>query len=394
MRRINKVAVLGSGVMGSRIACHFANANVPVILLDIAPKDSTNTDSKIVRNKIVNDALQQTLKSNPSAVFNKAKAKLIQTGNFDDDLAMISECDWIIEVVVENLEIKKQLFEKVENYRKSNTIISSNTSGIPIHQMTDGRSDDFKKNFCGTHFFNPPRYLPLLEIIPTKDTDQSVVDFLMHYGDLYLGKTTVLCKDTPAFIANRIGVYSIMNLFHLVKEMNLSIDEVDRYTGTIVGRPKSATFRTTDVVGLDTLIKVAKGLQANLPNDESKSTFVIPEFILKMEANAWLGDKTKQGFYKKIKNEKGEKEILSLNLDTLEYQPKTKFKSASLEALKSIDDLKERLKFLAKAQDTAGVFFRKTMYNLFAYCSNRIPEISNELYRIDDAMRAGFGWEL
>jgi 3-hydroxyacyl-CoA dehydrogenase len=394
MRRINKVAVLGSGVMGSRIACHFANANVPVILLDIAPKDSTNTDSKIVRNKIVNDALQQTLKSNPSAVFNKAKAKLIQTGNFDDDLAMISECDWIIEVVVENLEIKKQLFEKVEKYRKSNTIISSNTSGIPIHQMTDGRSDDFKKNFCGTHFFNPPRYLPLLEIIPTKDTDQSVVDFLMHYGDLYLGKTTVLCKDTPAFIANRIGVYSIMNLFHLVKEMNLSIDEVDRYTGTIVGRPKSATFRTTDVVGLDTLIKVAKGLQANLPNDESKSTFVIPEFILKMEANAWLGDKTKQGFYKKIKNEKGEKEILSLNLDTLEYQPKTKFKSASLEALKSIDDLKERLKFLAKAQDTAGVFFRKTMYNLFAYCSNRIPEISNELYRIDDAMRAGFGWEL
>lgn len=394
MRRINKVAVLGSGVMGSRIACHFANANVPVILLDIAPKDSTNTDSKIVRNKIVNDALQQTLKSNPSAVFNKAKAKLIQTGNFDDDLAMISECDWIIEVVVENLEIKKQLFEKVEKYRKSNTIISSNTSGIPIHQMTDGRSDDFKKNFCGTHFFNPPRYLPLLEIIPTKDTDQSVVDFLMHYGDLYLGKTTVLCKDTPAFIANRIGVYSIMNLFHLVKEMNLSIDEVDRYTGTIVGRPKSATFRTTDVVGLDTLIKVAKGLQANLPNDESKSTFVIPEFILKMEANAWLGDKTKQGFYKKIKNEKGEKEILSLNLDTLEYQPKTKFKSASLEALKSIDDLKERLKLLAKAQDTAGVFFRKTMYNLFAYCSNRIPEISNELYRIDDAMRAGFGWEL
>lgn len=394
MRRINKVAVLGSGVMGSRIACHFANANVPVILLDIAPKDSTNTDSKNVRNKIVNDALQQTLKSNPSAVFNKSKSKLIQTGNFDDDLAMISECDWIIEVVVENLDIKKQLFEKVEKYRKPNTIISSNTSGIPIHQMTDGRSDDFKKNFCGTHFFNPPRYLPLLEIIPTKDTDQSVVDFLMHYGDLYLGKTTVLCKDTPAFIANRIGVYSIMNLFHLVKDMNLSIDEVDRYTGTIVGRPKSATFRTTDVVGLDTLIKVAKGLKANLPNDESKATFVIPEFILKMEANAWLGDKTKQGFYKKTKNEKGEKEILSLNLDTLEYQPKTKFKSASLEALKSIDDLKERLKFLAKAQDTAGVFFRKTMYNLFAYCSNRIPEISNELYRIDDAMRAGFGWEL
>ncbi len=394
MRRINKVAVLGSGVMGSRIACHFANANVPVILLDIPAKDSSNTDSSTLRNKIVNDALQQTLKSNPSAVFNKAKAKLIQTGNFDDDLSKISECDWVIEVVVENLNIKKQLFDRVEQYRKPGTIISSNTSGIPINLMLDGRSDDFKKNFCGTHFFNPPRYLPLLEIIPTKDTDKSVVDFLMHYGDLYLGKTTVLCKDTPAFIANRIGVYSIMTLFHLVKEMNLSIDEVDRYTGSIVGRPKSATFRTTDVVGLDTLIKVAKGLQDNLPNDESKSSFEIPEFILKMESNGWLGDKTKQGFYKKTKNEKGEKEILSLNLDTLEYQAKTKFKSSSLEALKSIDDLKDRLRFLSKAQDTAGVFFRKTMYNLFAYCSNRIPEISDELYRIDDAMRAGFGWEL
>jgi 3-hydroxyacyl-CoA dehydrogenase len=394
MRRINKVAILGSGVMGSRIACHFANANVPVILLDIAPKDSINTDSTTVRNKIVNDALLQTLKSNPSAVFNKAKAKLIQTGNFDDDLSKISECDWVIEVVVENLNIKKQLFDKVEQFRKPGTIISSNTSGIPINLMLDGRSEDFKKNFCGTHFFNPPRYLPLLEIIPTKDTDKSVVDFLMHYGDLYLGKTTVLCKDTPAFIANRIGVYSIMTLFHLVKEMSLSIDEVDRYTGSIVGRPKSATFRTTDVVGLDTLIKVAKGLQENLPNDESKSSFEIPEFILKMESNGWLGDKTKQGFYKKTKNDKGEKEILSLNLDTLEYQAKKKFKSSSLEALKTIDDLKDRLKFLSKAQDTAGVFFRKTMYNLFAYCSNRIPEISNELYRIDDAMRAGFGWEL
>lgn len=394
MRRINKVAVLGSGVMGSRIACHFANANVPVILLDIAPKDSNISDSTQVRNKVVNDALQQTLKSNPSAVFNKAKAKLIQTGNFDDDLSKIAECDWIIEVIVENLDIKKQLFDKLEKFRKAGTIISSNTSGIPINLMLDGRSDDFKKNFCGTHFFNPPRYLPLLEIIPTNNTDQSVVDFLMHYGDLYLGKTTVLCKDTPAFIANRIGVYSIMTLFHLVKEMNLSIDEVDRYTGAIVGRPKSATFRTTDVVGLDTLIKVAKGLQDNLPNDESKSSFQIPDFILKMESNNWLGDKTKQGFYKKTKNEKGEKEILSLNLDTLEYQAKTKFKSSTLEALKSIDDLKERLRILAKAKDTAGVFFRKTMYNLFAYCSNRIPEISDELYRIDDAMRAGFGWEL
>lgn len=394
MRRINKVAVLGSGIMGSRIACHFANANVPVLLLDISPKDAKPDDSKAIRNKIVNDAISATLKSNPSAVFNKSKAKLISTGNFDDDLHLISDCDWVIEVVVENLEIKKQLFEKVEKFRKAGTIISSNTSGIPIHLMAQGRSEDFKKHFCGTHFFNPPRYLPLLEVIPTADTNKEVVDFLLHYGDLYLGKTTVLCKDTPAFIANRIGVFSIMSLFHLVKEMGLSIDEVDKYTGTIVGRPKSATFRTTDVVGLDTLIKVAKGLQDNLPNDEAKDAFQVPDFISKMEANNWLGDKTKQGFYKKTKNEKGEKEILSLNLDTLEYQTKTKFKSASLEALKNIDDLKDRLKFLAKANDTAGIFFRKTMYRLFAYCSNRIPEISDELYRIDDAMRAGFGWEL
>lgn len=402
MRRINKVAVLGSGVMGSRIACHFANAGVSVLLLDIAPKTLTDAEastgltleSPSVKNRIVNDALKQTLSSNPSAVFTKSTAKLIKTGNFDDDLSKIFDCDWVIEVVVENLGIKQSLFEKVEQYRKHGSLITSNTSGIPIHLMCENRSDDFKKNFCGTHFFNPPRYLPLLEIIPTKNTAQEVIDFLMHYGDLYLGKTTVLCKDTPAFIANRIGVFSILSLFHLVDEMGLSIDEVDRYTGTIVGRPKSATFRTTDVVGLDTLIKVARGLQDNLPNDESKDAFVIPEFITKMEANNWLGDKTKQGFYKKIKNDKGEKEILSLNLKTLEYEPKQKFKSSSLEALKTMENLKDRLQFLNSATDTAGIFFRKTMYKLFAYCSNRIPEITDDLFRLDDAMRAGFGWEL
>ncbi len=402
MRRINKVAVLGSGVMGSRIACHFANAGIAVYLLDIAPKQlneleqssGLSLDDKRVKNRIVNDALKQTLSSNPSAVFTKQTSKLITTGNFDDNLAWISECDWIIEVVVENLQIKQSLFEKVEQYRKSGTLITSNTSGIPIHLMTDNRTDDFKKHFCGTHFFNPPRYLPLLEIIPTQHTNKEVVDFLLHFGDLYLGKTTVLCKDTPAFIANRIGVFSILSLFHLVGEMGLSIDEVDKYTGTLVGRPKSATFRTTDVVGLDTLIKVARGLQDNLPNDESKAAFQIPEFISKMEANNWLGDKTKQGFYKKVKKDNGEKDILSLNLKTLEYEPKTKFKSASLEALKNIDDLKERLTFLHSASDTAGIFFRKTMYALFAYCTKRIPEITDDLFRLDDAMRAGFGWEL
>ncbi len=402
MRRINKVAVLGSGVMGSRIACHFANAGIKVFLLDIAPNSLTDAEQASgltlehpsVKNRIVNDALKQTLSSNPSAVFTKQTSKLITTGNFDDHLQWIKECDWVIEVVVENLGIKQSLFERVEQYRSPGTLITSNTSGIPIHMMTEGRSDDFKKHFCGTHFFNPPRYLPLLEIIPTKDTDSSVVDFLLHFGDLYLGKTTVLCKDTPAFIANRIGVFSILSLFHLVEEMGLNIDEVDKYTGTIVGRPKSATFRTTDVVGLDTLIKVARGLQDNLPNDESKAAFQIPSFIEKMEANNWLGDKTKQGFYKKIKNEKGEKEILSLNLKTLEYETKSKVKSSSLEAMKTMDNLKDRLRFLNSASDTAGVFFRKTMHKLFAYCTNRIPEIADEIYRLDDAMRAGFGWEL
>ncbi len=402
MRRINKVAVLGSGVMGSRIACHFANAGIKVFLLDIAPKSLTDTEQASgltlehtsVRNRIVNDALKQTLSSNPSAVFTKQTSKLITTGNFDDHLHWIKECDWVIEVVVENLGIKQSLFERVEQFRTPETLITSNTSGIPIHMMTEGRSEDFKKHFCGTHFFNPPRYLPLLEIIPTKDTDKSVVDFLLHFGDLYLGKTTVLCKDTPAFIANRIGVFSILSLFHLVEEMGLSIDEVDKYTGTIVGRPKSATFRTTDVVGLDTLIKVARGLQDNLPNDESKEAFQIPSFIEKMEANNWLGDKTKQGFYKKTKNDKGEKEILSLNLKTLEYETKARVKSSSLEAMKTMDNLKDRLRFLNTAQDTAGVFFRKTMHKLFAYCTKRIPEIADEIYRLDDAMRAGFGWEL
>ncbi len=402
MRRINKVTVLGSGVMGSRIACHFANVGVEVLLLDIVPKELTdfekakgiNTDSKLFRNRIVNEALQQTYKANPASLYRKDFAKRITTGNFDDDISKIANSDWVIEVVVENLNIKKQLFEKVEQYRKPGTLITSNTSGIPIHLMTEGRSDDFKKHFCGTHFFNPPRYLKLLEIIPTDQTSIDVVDFLMHYGDLYLGKSTVLCKDTPAFIANRIGVYSIMSLFHLVNEMDLSVDEVDKYTGPILGRPKSATFRTTDVVGLDTLTKVAKGLVDNLPNDEAKDVFQLPEFIQKMETNNWLGDKTKQGFYKKSKNEKGETEILSLNLKTLAYEPKQKVKSNTLDAMKNVEDVKERMRIFASGTDRAADFFRKSFYGLFNYCSNRIPEIADELYRVDAALRAGFGWEL
>jgi 3-hydroxyacyl-CoA dehydrogenase len=394
-RVIKKVAVLGSGVMGSRIACHFAGIGIQVLLMDIVPNEAKESDNKTLRNKVVNDSLQAAVKSNPSPVYTKDVVKKITTGNFDDNLKEISTCDWIIEVVVERLDIKRSLYEKVEQFRKPGTLITSNTSGIPIHLLSEGRSDDFKKHFCGTHFFNPPRYLRLLEIIPTPSTDLSIVDFLMDYGDLYLGKTTVLAKDTPAFIANRIGVFGIMAIFQLVEKMGLTIDEVDALTGPIIGRPKSATFRTADVVGIDTLVKVAKGVYDNCPNDEHREVFQIPSWLNKVVENNWLGDKTGQGFFKKMPpSPKGEKEIYSLDLKTLEYKPRQKPKFASVDAAKPIDDLKQRLKMLAAAQDKAGEFYRQFHYGLFSYISNRIPEISDEVYRIDDAMMAGFGWEI
>jgi 3-hydroxyacyl-CoA dehydrogenase len=403
-RIIKKIAVLGSGVMGSRIACHFAGIGLQVLLLDIAPKELNDaekakgltTDHPAVKNRIVNDALAATLKSNPSPVYTKDVIKKIKPGNFTDNMNDISSCDWIIEVVVERLDVKQSVFTEIEKYRKTGTLITSNTSGIPIHLMAEGRSDDFKKHFCGTHFFNPPRYLRLLEIIPTKYTDPEVINFLLHYGDLYLGKTTVLCKDTPAFIANRIGVYGIMAIFGLVEKLGLTIDEVDALTGPIIGRPKSATFRTADVVGIDTLVKVAKGVHDNCPNDEAKNTFIIPSWLEKVVANNWLGDKTGQGFFKKMKtpNAKGEKEILVLDLKTLEYVQRTKPKFATVETAKPIDDLKARLKALVNGTDKAGAFYRDFHYGLFSYISHRIPEISDELYRVDDAMMAGFGWEI
>ena len=401
-RAIKKVAVLGSGIMGSRIACHFANIGVEVLLLDILPKDLTpeeqgkglSLEDKSVRNRIVNTALETAIKSNPSPVFSKKVVTRITTGNFEDNMKDIASCDWTIEVVVERLDIKKTVYDLVEKYRKPGTLITSNTSGIPIHLMAEGRTEDFKSHFCGTHFFNPPRYLRLLEIIPTPDTKQEVVDFLMHYGDKFLGKTTVLCKDTPAFIANRVGVYSIMALLHLVEKMDLTVEEVDKFTGPALGRPKSATFRTTDVVGLDTMINVANGLSQNLPNDKSHDLFKLPSYVEKMQENKWLGDKTQQGFYKKVKGSNGQSEILSLDLKTFEYKPQQKVKSATLEATKPIDDLRERMKVFAKGTDKAGEFFRTSFFGLFEYVSDRIPEISDELYRIDDAMRAGFGWEL
>lgn len=392
-RSIRKVAVLGSGVMGSRIACHFAGIGVQVLLLDMVPKSAEASSQPAERNKLVNDALQAAVKSNPSPVFTKEVVKRITTGNFDDNMKDIVGCDWIIEVVVERLDIKQLIYEKVEKFRKPGTLVTSNTSGIPIHMMAEGRSEDFKKHFCGSHFFNPPRYLRLLEIIPTPHTDPEIVDFLMHYGDLYLGKTTVLCKDTPAFIANRIGVFSIMSIFHIMNKLGLSIDEVDALTGPIIGRPKSATFRTADVVGIDTLVKVAKGVADNCPDDEAKAIFTIPAWLETVVNNNWLGDKTGQGFFKKTKSAAG-KEILTLNLQTMEYGPRSKPKFASIDAAKPVEDLKQRIKMLSASPDKAGEFYRQFHFSLFSYISHRIPEISDEIYRLDDAMMAGFGWEI
>jgi len=393
-RHIKKIAVLGSGVMGSRIACHFAGAGLQVLLLDMVPKGAEESTKAAERNQLVNDALQSAIKSNPSPVFTKEVAKKIRTGNFTDDMKEIASVEKIIEVVVERLDIKQLIFEQVEKFRKPGTLVTSNTSGIPIHMMAAGRSDDFRKHFCGTHFFNPPRYLRLLEIIPTPETDPEIVDFLMHYGDVILGKTTVLCKDTPAFIANRIGVFSIMNIFHLMEKQGLSIDEIDALTGPVIGRPKSATFRTADVVGIDTLVKVAKGVADNCRNDEARDKFTIPAWLETMVSNQWLGDKTGQGFFKKTKTPEGKKEILTLDLKTMEYKQRAKPKFASIEAAKPIDDLKQRIQMLHAAGDKAGEFYRAFHFGLFSYISHRIPEISDEIYRLDDAMMAGFGWEI
>ncbi|MHB1921543.1 MAG: 3-hydroxyacyl-CoA dehydrogenase NAD-binding domain-containing protein [Chitinophagaceae bacterium] len=400
-RIIKQVTVLGSGVMGSRIACHFAGIGLQVWLLDIAPTALTEQernlgrtlDQAIVRNRIVQEAFQAALHSSPSPIYRKDLAANIRLGNFSDDLGVISNCDWVIEVVVENMEIKKSVFAQVEKYRQPGTLVTSNTSGIPIHLLTQGRSADFCRFFCGTHFFNPPRYLRLLEIIPTPETDPEVTDFLIHYGDLFLGKTTVLCKDTPAFIANRIGVVSILSIFRIMEKLSLTIDEVDALTGPLMGRPKSATFRTSDVVGIDTLVKVANGLKENCPLDEARDVFALPGFLTRMVENHWLGDKTGQGFYKKVNTPAG-KQILTLNLQSLEYVPKNKVRFSSLESAKNIEDLRQRMKALMAAEDKAGEFYRQFYFQLFSYVSFRIPEIAEHPFQVDEAMKAGFGWEL
>lgn len=400
-RRINKVAVIGSGIMGSAIACHFANIGVEVLLLDIIPRELTDAEKKkgltlqdkAIRNRIVNEALQKAIKSNPAPLYHKDFAKRISTGNLEDDVHKVKNVDWIIEVVIERLDIKKQVFENIDKHRTPGTLITSNTSGIPIKFMSEGRSEDFQKHFCGTHFFNPPRYLQLLEIIPGPKTSSEVLDFLNNYGEKFLGKTSVVAKDTPAFIGNRIGIFGIQSLFHQVKEMGLTVEEVDKLTGPVIGRPKSATFRTVDVVGLDTLVHVANGIYENIPDDEEHEIFKLPKFIDTMMENKWLGSKTGQGFYKKVKKDDGSSEILTLDLDTLEYRKSKKASFGTLEKTKSVEKVTDRFPILIAGKDKAGEFYRKNFGAMFAYVSKRIPEITDELYKIDDAMKAGFGWE-
>ncbi|AYO57891.1 3-hydroxyacyl-CoA dehydrogenase [Chryseobacterium sp. 6424] len=401
-RRIKHVTVLGSGIMGSGIAAHFANIGVEVSLLDIVPFELNETeqkkgltkDDKAVRNRIASENFEKLKKASPALLYSPKFADRIKVGNFDDDLPKIKNTDWIIEVVVERLDIKKSVYEKIEQFRKPGTLVSSNTSGIPINMLVEGRSDDFRKHFAGTHFFNPVRYLPLLEVIPTKDTNPEIAQFYMDYGAKMLGKTTVLAKDTPAFIANRIGVFSMMNLLHSVKDLGLSVTDIDKLTGPVIGRPKSATFRTADVVGLDTLVMVANGISASgVEASNSNDVFKLPEYIQKMVDNKWLGSKTQQGFYKKIKNAEGKSEIHGLNLDTMEYELQEKSNFPTLELTKNIDKPIDRFKVLIGGKDKAGELYRKSFGALFAYVSHKVPEISDEVYKIDDAMRAGFGWE-
>ncbi len=399
-KRIKKVAVLGSGIMGSGIACHFANIGVQVLLIDIVPHDLNEEEKlkgltlndKRVRNRIVDNALANALKAKPSPIYKQSFAKRILTGNFEDDLSKIKDCDWVIEVVVERLDIKKEVFAKVDALRRPGTLVSSNTSGISVEKMAEGRSEDFKKHFCGTHFFNPPRYLQLFEIIPTTFTSLEVIDFLSDYALRFLGKTAVVAKDTPAFIANRIGTFGIMQLFNHIESLDLSIPEVDKLTGPIIGRAKSATFRTADIVGLDTLIHVANNIREQT-QDEANADFALPAYLQHMLDNKWLGDKTKQGFFKKV-TENGEKKFLSLNLKTLEYEEAPKPKFSVFETTKNIESPALRMPVLMADKGKAGDFYRDSFYSLFSFVSKRIPEITDEIYKVDDAMNAGFGWKL
>ena len=396
--RIKKVAVLGSGVMGSGIACHLANVGMDVLMLDIVPADKLDSKDKKIRNSIADSALIEAVKSKPSPVYEKINAQKIRTGNFTDNFNDISDADWIIEVVVENLEIKRQIFEKVEAHRKPGSLITSNTSSIPIKLLAEGRSDEFKKHFCGTHFFNPPRYLRLLEIIPTKETDPRVTEFFMNFGDVTLGKQTVLCYDTPAFIANRIGVMSGTALVNLTIDYKMSIEEVDAITGPLIGRPKTATFKLQDLVGLDTSEKVSEFVMNSVKNDdffEDLKTKDVPKFMSYLLDNKFYGNKSGKGFYQKTKerDSKGRSIINVLNLETLEYDKTVRPKLRIVKEGKSIQNIGKRLSFLISGNDRENLFLKDYFTALFDYSAQRAPEISSAYYQIDDAMRTGYFWD-
>ena len=395
MKRINKVAILGAGTMGARIAAHFANAGVPSYLLDIVPPDADAP----ARNKIAAAGLDAAKKSKPAAFMEPSLARFVTVGNFEDDLKKLAEVDWIIEAVVENLEIKRALLRKVEAIRKPGTIVTTNTSGLPVGKIAEGFSDDFRWAWFGTHFFNPPRYMRLLEIIPTPDADQAAIDAVAHFCDVRLGKGVVIAKDTPNFIGNRIGTFSVLNVIRLMQEMDLTIEEVDALTGQAVGWPKSATFRTIDLVGLDILGHVVGNMTSNV-HDE-RSDLRLPDFFTQMLQRKWLGDKTKGGFYKKAKGGAGkEDERMALDWKTLEYHPRQKPKFAALDMAKNIEDTGARLRTLLGLEgspqkgDKAGAFLWSALTDLWTYAANRVPEISNSIVEIDRAMRLGFNWEL
>ncbi|MFZ0420245.1 MAG: 3-hydroxyacyl-CoA dehydrogenase NAD-binding domain-containing protein [Candidatus Sulfotelmatobacter sp.] len=404
MKRINKVAILGAGTMGARIAAHFANAGVPSFLLDIVPGDVASGAGATARNKIAAAGLEGAKKSKPAAFMDSSLARFVTVGNFEDDLKKLAEVDWIIEAVVENLEIKRALLRKVEAIRKPGTIVTTNTSGLPVGKIAEGFSDDFRWAWFGTHFFNPPRYMRLLEIIPTPEADQAAIDAVAHFCDVRLGKGVVIAKDTPNFIGNRIGTFSVLNVMRLMQEMDLSIEDVDALTGQAVGWPKSATFRTIDLVGLDILGHVVGNMTANV-HDE-RSDLRLPDFFTQMIQRKWLGDKTKGGFYKKSVGrapspaDPGKEERMALDWKTLEYHPRQKPKFAALDMAKNIEDTGARLRTLLGLEgnpakgDKAGAFLWSALSDLWTYSANRVPEISNSIVEIDRAMRLGFNWEL
>jgi len=400
-RKIRKAAVLGSGVMGAGIAAHLANVGIPTYLLDIVPRELTEEESKkgltlehpAVRNRIAQAGKERLLKEKPAPLYDKSNLDLITVGNMEDHLHLLGEVDWIIEVVVENLEIKKQVFARVEERRKPGTIVSSNTSGVSINEMCEGRSDEFRAHFLGTHFFNPPRYLKLLEIIPGRDTDPAVVDFMMHFGEFVLGKGTVLCKDTPNFIANRIGTFGLQVSIREMMRLGLGVDEVDAITGPVIGRPKSATFRTLDVVGLDTYAHVANNVKLKSNDPAEQEIFEIPPFVTKMIENRWLGQKSGQGFFKQVKSAEG-KEILVLDYNTLEYRPRVKANFPSLQAAKTAKSLPEKLKALVYGKDKGSEFLWSVLKQVLLYSAEKAHEIADDIVAVDKAMKWGFGWEL